>query len=374
MAELDFDELDKAVSSLMTNVDTSKQPADLDNPVEKVVTIPSSVPSPVPSSVPEEPAVQPTNPAAPQASSESPQVNAVTPPSAHVTPSLAVKRRGQFMDIVHPSLNMTSSSKFSNRHGPTIRPSSSVEPLAPESSSEVPESVATEQNEAVPTESASQSSWPDPTDVSSESTAAVEQPASSDTALVDNPDTVAVDNAPTDSAEPAPLSSPFLAGAVVEKRPLGGLTSDSDVPPEADPEKSEPDAEAPTPAAPAVPPKVLPAEFGGDVMAVEAKDLSSHPDAVKAQVAPATSAEPATAVASEPTNSTVGGSISQQYTEQPSSGDQTNGSIYDTATYHQAIDSERPAKRSSSLRWIIWIVILLLLGAAGGAAYFYFTR
>jgi cobalamin biosynthesis Mg chelatase CobN len=60
--------------------------------------------------------------------------------------------------------------------------------------------------------------------------------------------------------------------------------------------------------------------------------------------------------------------------EQPSTGDQTSGAIFDTATYHAATDVAVPAKKSSKVvRIIVWILTLLCVGAAAGAGYFFFT-
>lgn len=41
MSEIDFDELDRAVNDLMSNVDTSKRHEGLDDPEDKVVTLDS---------------------------------------------------------------------------------------------------------------------------------------------------------------------------------------------------------------------------------------------------------------------------------------------------------------------------------------------
>ena len=352
MAELDFDELDKAVSDLMVNVDTSKQPAGLDEHAETVVTIPSSDTS--------KPATLPVSPGTPQTPSSGPQSGAATP-SAPAAPSLATKRRGQFMDIVHPSLNMTTGSpKFSNRHGTTLKPSSGAESLASEQRGEVPAPVPVEQAASAPTEGAPQSAWPDPIDMAAGST------VPTDTVPADNLSTASAEDTSSDSTEPAPLSSPFLSDTKVEKRPLGGVSPDLGAQPEASPAKSEAVASAPV-----VSSKVLPAEFGGDIMAAESKDLSSHPEAAKVLAAPM---RVAAAPVSEAKTLSSNGSISPQYTEKPSSGDQSNGSIYDTATYHQAIDADKPKKKPSPLKWIIWIVVLLLVGAAAGAAYYFATR
>lgn len=362
MAELDFDELDKAVNDLMVNVDTGKRTAGLDDPKDNVISIPSSTDA-------DKLIVPPASPVDdPQAPPEdSPQDNATAPPSTLAAPALAVKRRGQFMDIVHPSLNMTSSPKFANRHGTTLQPSNSAESLAPEEpkdhDDEIPQPTPAERPE---TEPAAQSEWPDPIDMADKS-AAAEQKVGIGATLTDTLSTPAVESTQAESTEPAPLSSPFLSDTKVEKRPLGSPISSVEPKTQAEAKLAEVGADPQVPAA-EIAPIVLPEEFSGDVMAVEAKDLSSHPDVAKAQITPVV--QPS----AESSMTVPNGSISQQYTEKPSSGDQTSGSIYDTSTYHQAIDAEKSVKKPALLKWIIWIVVLLLVGAAGGAAYFYFTR
>ena len=363
MAELDFDELDKAVNDLMVNVDTSKRTDGLDDPVDTVVTIPSSGT--------DESATLPVDLAVPQASTESNdalQSNVSTPKDAPATPPLAVKRRGHFMDIVHPSLNMTSQSKFANQHGTTIKPSSSTESSVADNANKVSQVAPNAQ-----ADSTVQSGWKDHADTVN-NIGAVEQTEDTGAALANGPDASASASTESDSTEPAPLSSPFLSDMKVEKRPLGGLAPRLDIQPEAGVDSGEGALDAQVPAkavTPEVVVKALPEELSVDVMAVESNDLSSHPDATKI-LAP--SAQVAAVSASETKTLSSNGSISQQYTEQPSSGDQTNGSIYDTATYHQVLDADKPKKKSSPLKWIIWIVVLLLVGAAAGAAYYFATR
>ena len=344
MAELDFDELDKAVNDLMANVDTSKRPAGLDDPEDKVVTIASSD------------AVEPatTNELAAAPEPTAPTSAADTPSAA---PALAVKRRGQFMDMIHPSSDMTTTNRPASRQGVTIQPAKSDASTTPAESPAASEPAPAPEASNTPAEepvTPNTTEWPDPIDMAAEdvepSTQATE-PAAPAEEPVAAPEEQPSE--PASEAEAAPLTSPFLTDAKVEKRPLGGNASPTT-------ELVEKDAQVAP--AEATPPVVLPEELTGDVMAVEAKDLSAHPEAPK----PSAIGTKATEAAAN--------SITQQYTEQPSSGDQTNGSIYDTATYHQAIDAEKPAKKSSALKWIIWIVVLLLVGAAGGAAYFYFTR
>ena len=385
MADIDFDELDKAVNDLMANVDASKRPVGLDEPEENVVTIPSSDTSPV--------ASQPTSPATASASSapvskpvESSQATGVTPTpapavaQASASQSLAVKRRGQFMDIVHPSRDMNTAKPVS-RQGATIQPGNDV--IAPSAAQQPqPTAVQTVNEQPKPTVEESQSTasaWPDPIDMANNAPV---------------PEATATPQAPLESnTEETPLVSPFLPDAKPEKRPLGNPLQTEDVAQNtAEVVKDElqtPAVPEPTPAA------VLPEELSGDLMAVESRDLSGHPEQPATAAAPAEQPKlesteelliPAVATpdpieqqsqapAAAPMQPPAGGSIAQQYTEQPSSGDQSNGSIYDTATYHQPIEPVAPVKKKTPTSvWIMVGIGLLLLGAIAVAAYFYFTR
>ena len=62
-------------------------------------------------------------------------------------------------------------------------------------------------------------------------------------------------------------------------------------------------------------------------------------------------------------------SIPQQYQEKPSSGDQTNGAIYDTDHYHKPVAHQ--ASQKSGWTWVLVVVVLIIVGALLGAgAYF----
>jgi len=384
MADIDFDELDKAVNDLMANVDASKRPAGLDDPEENVVTISSSDTSPVvPQAAPPATVSSPASISAPVESTQTAEVvssSAPTAPQAPASQSLAVKRRGQFMDIVHPSRDMNTAKPVS-RQGATIQPGNDV--IAP-SATQQPQLAAVETvNEqpkpAVTEPQSASTAWPDPID------------------MANNAPVTEVATAPQVSVEPnteeTPLVSQFLPDAKPEKRPLGNPLQTEDaaqnITEVAKDELQNPAVPEPMPAA------VLPEELSGDLMAVESRDLSGHPEQSVATSMPVeqpklesseellipavttpdpVEQQPQTPVV-VPAQPPAGGSIAQQYTEQPSSGDQSNGSIYDTATYHQPIEPVAPVKKKTPTS--VWIMIgigLLLLGAIAGAAYFYFTR
>ena len=89
MADIDFDELDKAVNDLMANVDASKRPAGLDDPEENVVTISSSDTSPVvPQAAPPATVSSPASISAPLESTQTAEVvSSSAPPAARASGS-----------------------------------------------------------------------------------------------------------------------------------------------------------------------------------------------------------------------------------------------------------------------------------------------
>ena len=334
MTELDFDELDKAVSSLMAEngtPDTAEQ-----SPVEA-----------------------PTAPAP----------SAPTPPVTTASP--AVRRRGQFMDVMHPSANMRPTNAPIKGQAATITPltmQASVTPDDNSTPSDTP-TIPTSDIAVEPVLPVEILATPLDVDNESEGEHVTSLEGESETSSAPHELVISED----------PLSSPFLPDAKVEKRPLGTaailvepstvgdapevvLPVDASAQPINDEVKLvEPVAEVP------IEPVSLPDELKEDVVAVEANEViheDTTPDTPE-QVSPS-----AVTTADVPS---VGGNIVQQYEEQPSTGDQTNGAIYDTSTYHQPLDAKPAKKKSSALVWVLWIVVLLIVGATAGAAWFYFT-
>lgn len=394
MKDLDFDELDRAVNSLMTNVPKSSPSANDDkektlditptlnegskpvfNNIEKAAT--AAMDSPSTATAQQPPMVQ---------TASRPQPSSVSLPAA--------RRGGRFMDVVHPSSDM----KKPEMPTPVSRQGSTIEPLK---SSPISEIISSKQDASVPASteptkeplpaikpvdgpapagesSETPSDWPDPIDLVSVSTPEKKE----EEAPADSP-------APTQPEEEAPasLKSPFLPDTKVEKRPLGS----PDVPAE-EPEFSAPAEEKepktvddPNDQLPADPTEVeplLPEELQGDLMAVEADttheqvkrahDATEEPEPLEKNeknVTPTPSLATDKSSVSGPTAPSGPTSIPQQYHEEASTGDQGNGAIYDTDSYHQPL--AHPAKKKSGWMWIIWIVLILLLGAGGGAALYF---
>ena len=396
MSEIDFDELDRAVNDLMSNVDTSKRHEGLDDPEDKVVTLDSS-----------------STESGKVASSPVAETTTVTPmsaPEAKPAPAqsspLAVKRRGQFMDMVHPSSDMTSASRPVKRDGVSIMPPSETVSTSPSTESvKKPSSVTNTpvNNKPAPTlssirtpssttvvstpmstpapavpsaEKLSQpiassaiqpSAQPNPTApiASSYSSPGVIEPSDNKN---DQPEEVAsveseipaeiVDEASSISS-PQPLpTAPFLSDARVEKRPLGANSESAAKPPQDVAEEED---------APVSESVSLPAELQGDVVAVEASvpldiDKAGSLSEVDSQSSDADLVVDA------------GVDLTAQSVEQTDVDDQVNGSIYDTANYHQPIDGKKPEKKSSPLKWLAWFLVLLIVGVGAGVAYFFLTH
>lgn len=238
MKDIDFDELDRAVNSLINKPTSDSGANNQPTPAGPVAS------SPVPVS---------TTP------SVAPVTTTASPAAPSVSSSPADKRSsGRFMDVVHPSSDMRPAppAKVPTREGMTINPTP-VEPVTPSTV-------------VAPTEK----SWPDPIDLH-------------EVAQKPQPNTDA-----TMSAPPA-QDSPFLSNAKVEKRPLGAF-SDTPQPtgasatPETTPadktDRSDHPIGTDTP---------LPAELQNDLLSVEDND-AHNPSAVPAPVTEQYTEQPST--------------------------------------------------------------------------------
>ena len=251
-----------------------------------------------------EEAVKVTTPAAP---------SPVRPPV-----SLATRRSsGRFMDVVHPSSDMRN--KVNEAIVSTDNDKVVVQKDVPMKRSQ---SVAETKEE----------SWPDPIDFQKENTVDQDDDASSDT----------------------PLESPFLAGAKVEKRPLGAFSGDA--PTEEDPQDVVEDVsdifeeQQETP-------EVESTEKRDGV--VEEEELLLLPESTQDEEKVVVDEQPVGPV-----------SITQQYSEQSSTAEPSTTMIFDTDEYKKPLT--RPKKKGSGWLVILWIIILLAVGAGAGAAiYFY---
>ncbi|MCB9820104.1 hypothetical protein H6796_02270 [Candidatus Nomurabacteria bacterium] len=129
-------------------------------------------------------------------------------------------------------------------------------------------------------------------------------------------------------------SSPFIPNAKVEKRPLDANMSSSS-------STSGPDSKS----------AVMPVELQNELVSIESKDV----DATDGSAA----------------NNIGGGAVSDQFkTPKEDNAQQPQADIYATAAGTQPL--QHPAKQKSGITRVIWIVLLLVVGA-GGAAALYFS-
>lgn len=305
MKDIDFDELDRAVNSLIS---------------------PSGAPQSASSS-----------PAAPVVATP-PQPVVSAPTLTPTTPPLAERRSsGRFMDVVHPSSDMRPVAVPARpvAAAPAMVTPPASEPLAPAAA------------------------WPDPIDMHE---AANNEVAAAP--IVSSPTEPSADMT-------APLESPFLSDAKVEKRPLGAFSNEVHASGPSEPAVvpkpvDEPEAVTSTPDTAEGVPKApdhqiqndtpLPAELQPGLLSIEANE---DPSKVTLSTAIPTATE-----------STGPTSITQQYTEQPSTGDKPTGSVFDTEAYKKPQPSK---KKKSGWLIVLWIFLLLVVGAGIGAAVYFFV-
>lgn len=359
MKELDFDELDKAVSSLMSNVPKDAPPAEAEN----TVTIPASDGGQ---------SVSPTPPIS------SPTVSAFSQPTRSATSiaSLATRRGGRFMDMVHPSADMkkTEPTKPVSRQGATIAPAVSEVSESP-TSAEVPEPDMTPPTTSTPVaeealsayQPQAKSDWPDPLEMAAAKEKKISTEPPKEMSATDVAD------------ESTPLTSPFLPNTRVEKRPLGSPAQESTEPELSTPALGKEDLtvdnpDAQLPPAPSESEQPLPEELQGDLVAIESgstKDRDtghSEKHEAKEVSVPVDPEQPK--LEEKPPAPSGPTSIPKQYKEEPSTSEQESGAIYDTDAYHQPLN--HPAKKKSGWLWVLCIVLILAAGASTGAALVFF--
>lgn len=389
MKEFDFDELDKAVNSLMGDVKKPTTPVATD----------SAVVDPEPAVDSPQTADQPANPVVPPAPvSEVPEPTADVPPEMPAltplsSPAPAMRRAGgRFMDVVHPSSDMKTPTRVvaPSREGVNLQPLTSVD------SSASPKAM----NDVIA---------PPPKRTEPQSPTSVDEPKTVEPEVESLAETE-----PTSTPESSePWSSPFLPDTQVEKRPLGGLSGASDTglsdaiaaelakehpdteatstpkedAPSVEPASSSVDTEPSTLApnleldspdeksestkseqdlqlAPGFDEKIVPAELDNDLVAIESGKASLAGETGEPIATPDITPHAATSAVLSTS------SIPQQYSETPSSGDASHTPIYDNEAVHQPLN--HPAKKKKGWVLIVFIVIIILIGGAlGGAAYYF---
>lgn len=317
MKDLDFDELDRAVNSLITNKTTPT--------TNSAATTPSAQPV---SSLP-------------------------TLPVVPLRPAVERPSTGRFMDVVHPSSDMRTAlvmpERTPSQAATTPVPTSPVTPVV-DSPSVKNEDADIDQISKDIDKTLGQLPK-EPLDTPFLAGTKVEkrplgafsvEPSAAQTfqsapvmPKFDHITTKSDQNvAEIDTPLPAELQSDLLS-----------IESDETVQPDEptdEPTLKVADVVAPVPSVPAIPTPIVP------------------------PVIPVAAPKPAVV-----TDPAISASIPQQYTEQPNSGDKDNGAIYDTKAYHKAMVS--PAKKKSGWMWIVWIVLLMVVSVGAGVAAYFFV-
>ncbi len=432
MTDIDFDELDRAVNSLMQQ-GASKPPVSAPTPgaapegvsaapvissetapmpQETAPVTPQNTPEIAPASAPEPPVDAATS--VPALESSTPELVA---PAPLATPPLATKRSsGRFMDIVAPSSATAYTPKpRTSRVGVSLQPTMDIAPPAA-----TPESMTlTAEDDPVEETSMTQANdMQTPTPRLELSPTVPEEELIPDDAVSDASmmsrmaeelealEARDVADVTEESPAPAPLESPFVPGAVVDKRPLGNA-SVVEVPQEGANSQDEQIETSPivepaptqdiwgeTPSEQQLATEPLVPELDKDLMALESgasvavADIENEQDAVDTAEMPAVESksdleiEPKTSIdevpasaatsvasASASTAALVGGDIPQQYTTDLDS-EPEPAPVYDAAS--QVPELTHKEKKKSGWLSVVMILLLFILGGAGGAAAWYF--
>lgn len=310
MKDLDFDELDRAVNSLLT---TNSNPVSSE-PVES---------SPVSSQT------------------SGPEAVVTKEPVVTAAPLAARRSSGRFMDVVHPSSDMRTAvipSRPVSREGMGVAPLATSEQSdigvpAPQNLTEsTPQANVVAPSSETPVSTANE--WPDPLDFNGfaqtdpVADATEEAPKEEQPPQLDQTNSISNDqdgdiNQITDDINKtlgiqgdasAPLESPFLADAKVEKRPLGAFSVEPSATPAETPQAAElvqpvePSTFTPTvPEEPQTDQKPielvtpLPAELGEDLLSIESDtDTTGNPKSEMTPIAQTPQPEVSTGPASIP--------------------------------------------------------------------------
>lgn len=371
MKDIDFDELDKAVNSLMATAEQVNATPDMVTAANGSSNDSGAASADSPASATATIAVEPSAIATADAAvADEPSAKEAPVASAPTKPSLAIKRSGRFMDVVHPSSDMRTADKpVASHSAATITPVSNDVLTTPSAAPEVvPHAIASEPE--LPSSNPIQTVRAN-TDAL-ETAAADEISKNLEALTVSGP----ADSNPVETPEAPkqeePLSSPFLPDAKVEKRPLGNPIStipatevqpvEEDVsesqPTESEDGNSQVSTDATTESGTETEPKAslvaLPEELQQDVAAIEATVPNELESDTPLQKTPEVAA---------------GGSIAQQYKEAPAAADTRHEALYDSAA--KAAPLAHPAKKKSGWSWVLWTLLLILLGAGGAAAVYY---
>lgn len=369
MTDIDFDELDKAVNSLMgqanavptkDDADQSTQDSIANPPVEPAMTSPiaeTKVNNPSPS------IVQPNRPG---------RIMDIVHPAAKKTRTELPKKGAVFLEPVN---NVPSTELATGPISDAPTAVSPVEPVVNANPPAVEDFTAPALNSVepvTPAENTDQLSQEMSQKISQSLTESMGSSAEEIVAPATLEQSASESSAEEPTTTDAPLGTPFLENAVVEKRPLGGY------------EQTEQD--------PVVESAPINTDFGAaldaELMKIENSSLDTEAAVVSEQID--TPAMEGTSVESE---STAPEPVAEPVVAQPAPSDTSNvpplGDIRpqytpDASTTPDPVPmfdaaAEQPApiqeKKSSGWLTVVVVILLLMIGAGGGvAAYFMLTQ
>lgn len=309
-----------------------------------------------------------------------------------VSPLSAGRVNGRFMDVVSSPLKGRATplqDKPVSRQGVTI-PS----PSLPSPSSDRTESDVNPDNQVA----SNQTTWPDPIEVQNNNNTTEPLPVGDLTSVpVSEADDADIDKISNDIAETlgqtASVSpeSPFLAGAKVDKRPLGAFSSEVSNDQTADVDTQNKvdvstDSQYSAPKADVNVVTPLPAELSSDLLSIEsdtavASDVEKPLPVQQANpepIAPVVEAQQTTV--SVPSDETKVGepqavqanAVVSDYNQHPNPVEdgKSEGAVYDASLYGSSA-LLHPVKKKSGWSMILWIIVLLVIGASSGAAIFF---
>lgn len=343
MDDINFDDLDKAVKSALEKKATTTAP---DPGVSQQVVAPEEVTM--------------TAVTGEEAHVEVPQVaEADVQQAAPAVPSILPKRRGQFMDVVHPSSDMTSQvgvrPPLQSRRTTDIKPldSSVMAAMSADESNKmqvaspsggiVEGMVPTPEQTHTPEDAvAVESDWPDPLDMMAEPEATTNSSESTSAELEAVVPSIPPATEVADAKEP--VATPFIEGTEVEKRPLNAYAEEA-------PEENTLSGSADHPAE--VTP--VPAELTPEVVSIESDDPTNEQKDLMSDDDQLEKADDTTGIAA---------SISPQYKPQTTQLDESEQPrpVYD----HEPITP--PQKKSAGKKVGFYVLLVLLFAALGVAA------
>lgn len=370
MKDIDFDELDRAVSSLLGK--DSEAPKSEAAPDPTAAAAPTAAASPVAVTTPVvDPTRTQTTPSdlpvidEPDASGaipvtikpvQSSVVNkAIEERQVGGTP-IVPSRAGRFMDVVRPQPTKQADAIVDTPKEVNLKPLSPIDP------SVKPEPIAIPDPDTTPVPvSLGVIAAPDPKTLAAEPMAE-EETWADPLAAHEAVDAAAQSpvEAPVDATPVVPEQSPFLPDAVVEKRPLGAFNEPgTDAPADVD----DP-ADDQLPATPAPLEKKLPPEFNQSLVDLESAEQSEP------NTAPAATAASAAVKTDAGSTNLAAMSIPQQYKAAERTKPQNETPVFDTTQYHAPIPFADQHKSNKGV-WVL-VVILLLLIVVGVAYWFFF--